>query len=249
MEKQNHYWLIKETYLAWNDRQFKQMNSRMKPYHYSFDDNESFTVGDIFLGLDAREEFVVTIGPVISNTFVISKKYQVHLQPRYFFKRMIPFKSIQEILMIDHQISDFKPSSPFIRINSATWRKIIQLIHEYDTTGEDILQSLERYSEQKRYLDRIIYICDKQLCDPNERQEIFLILRNLLNWNPEYSEGRSELEEMFSFLRYSLHIEDFPYDERMSILDELISNWMNYVNCLPKKQIEVLQDIQEPFLL
>lgn len=249
MEKQNRYWLIKETYLSWNDRQFKEINYRMKPYHYTYDDNVQLLIGDIFLGLDAQCEFISTIGPVISNTYVISKKYRVHLQPRYYFKRMIPFLSIQQALIMDTKTEIFKSSSPFIPINPANWRKILQIIKEYDSTGDDFALSLEAYQQQKHYLDKIIYICNKQLCDPNERQEIFMILRNLLNWNPEYSEGRNELEEMFSFLRYSLHIEDLSYDKRMEILDTLISNWMKYVNFLPKKQIEVLQNIKEPFLL
>ncbi len=246
---QNH-WIVKETYQKWREAPLRSISPQTRSYQYFFSSSQNrLLMSDLFLGLTEDESLLLNVGVALCNSFSTPQKYAVYLQPRYYFKRSIPFKNLRSLITLNENERLFTIESPLCQLNEVQWHEILSFIREIDPFGVEIIQHLHDFNTQREYLEAIVAILDRFQCDVNERQEVFLILRNLLNWNPEYLEGRTELEEMFSFLKYSLHIEDFPFEERLEILDDLLSNWMRYVNHLPKRLIEHLQNIKNPFLL
>ena len=247
MRKQ--YWIVRETYKDWKSDDFRGLPPNLKSYQYFFDGPFRFELGDIFLGLNRKGDLISTIGVCVTNFYALPNKSCVHLQPRYYFRRQIPFKDIQQIV---EQESDDKiewDNLSILPLNQLIWDNLLEEISNYDSFAVEVIKNLYSFQEQRKYLDEILSIFDHYHCDSNERQEVFLILRNLLNWNPEYSEGQEELDEMLTFMKYSLHIEDLEYENRIKILDKVLYNWIRYTNLLPKKTVETLQDIKKPVLL
>ncbi len=243
-------WLIKESFTPWDSPEFKDDVPNKKSFTYFFEKKEiEMFNGDIFFGIDKDLQYIINLGAIISNSFMLSNKKAVFLLPKYYFKKPISFKDFSLWIMGQNfNINELKENS-IIEISKGSWNDILNQFKKQDKYLFEYATYLENYYKQRKYLNNILDILYEFGCDYNETQEIFLILRNLLNWNPEYADGQNELEEMLTFLRYSLHIEDLNYDQRTEILDKLIYNWIQFVNFFPNSLMEKLQNIKEKFIL
>lgn len=244
------YWLIGETYRKWGSEELKELHPNQKSYQFYFENKDyEFHYGDIFLGLDTEIQKIVNIGTCSTNSYFLPKKFCVHLMPRYYFKRKLSFDKLHEMVFDPSEFIEQLNKNSFVEIPNSVFLDYLEIIQNFDFLGHKLVKNLDHWVEQRKYLSQMLEIFDENECDVQEIQEVFLILRNFLNWNPEFMDGKDELEELMTFLKYSLHIEDLSFQQRSEILDKLIFYWVKYVNLLPKKQIKDLQNIKVPFLL